>query len=248
MRVLEIVFRILWSAVLGGLIYGSAIWLLRVELSGDLERMERRKAWLLGGMAWINAVVILVIGEMDGRLPEENRLVILRVREILCSLLAGGLLAAACMDAVHSYVYNYVWWWCLAWTGILLGLPVAEAYMKDGLRGIADRFDIQQAAAVVLFVLLQQILFARMYGRADCHAFSACALAGCAWQGNLLWFLVHMLLALTLLATVQLCRRNVTPDGKLRVPKPFIPYIVVTFWVQIPVMLYLQSGSAYIYA
>ena len=248
MRVLEIVFRILWSAVLGGLSYGSAIWLLRVELSGDLERMERRKAWLLGGLAWINAVVILVIGEMDGRLPEENRLVILGVREILCSLLAGGLLAAACMDAVHSYVYNYVWWWCLSWTGILLGLPVAEVYMKDGLRGIADRFDIQQAAAVVLFIFLQQILFARMYGRADCHAFSACALAGCAWQGNLLWFLVHMLLALTLLAAVQLCRRNVTPDGKLRVPKPFIPYIVVTFWVQIPVMLYLQSGTAYIYA
>lgn len=35
---------------------------------------------------------------------------------------------------------------------------------------------------------------------------------------------------------------------KIRVPKPFIPYIVVTFWVQIPVMLYLQSKAAYIYA
>ena len=113
---------------------------------------------------------------------------------------------------------------------------------------ITDRFSIQQAAAVALFVLLQQILFAQMYGRADCHAFSVCALAGCAWQGNLLWFLIHMLSALTLLAAVQFCRRNVTPDGKLRVPKPFIPYIVVTFWVQIPVMLYLQSKAAYIYA
>ena len=106
MRALEIVFRILWSVALGGLIYGSTIWLLRVELSGDIERMEPGKAWLLGGLAWINAVVILVIGGMDGRLPEENRLVILGVQEILCSLLAGGLLAAACMDAVHSYVYN----------------------------------------------------------------------------------------------------------------------------------------------
>lgn len=41
---MEIVFRILWSVVLGGLIYGSAIWLLRVELSGDIERMEARKS------------------------------------------------------------------------------------------------------------------------------------------------------------------------------------------------------------
>ena len=86
---MEIVFRILWSVVLGGLIYGSAIWLLRVELSGDIERMEPGKAWLLGGLAWINAVVILVIGGMDGRLPEENRLVILGAQGILCSLLAG---------------------------------------------------------------------------------------------------------------------------------------------------------------
>ena len=200
MRALEIVFRILWSVVLGGLIYGSAIWLLRVELSGDIERMEPGKAWLLAGLAWINAVVILVIGGMDGRLPEENRLVILGAQEILCSLLAGGLLAAACMDAVHSYVYNYVWWWCLPWTGILLGLPVSEAYMEDGVCRITDRFSI------------------------------------------------HMLSALTLLAAVQFCRRNVTLDGKLRVPKPFIPYIVVIFWGQIPVMLYLQSKAAYIYA
>ena len=133
MRALEIVFRILWSVALGGLIYGSTIWLLRVELSGDIERMEPGKAWLLRGLAWINAVVILVIGGMDGRLPEENRLVIQGAQEILCSLLAGGLLAAACMDAVHSYVYNYVWWWCLPWTGILLGLPVLEAYMEDGV-------------------------------------------------------------------------------------------------------------------
>ena len=71
MRALEIVFRILWSVVLGGLIYGSAIWLLRVELSGDIERMEPGKAWLLGGLAWINAVVILVIGGMDR--SEERR-------------------------------------------------------------------------------------------------------------------------------------------------------------------------------
>ena len=80
---MEIVFRILWSVVLGGLIYGSAIWLLRVELSGDIERMKPGKAWLLGGLAWINAVVILVIGGMDGRLPEENRLVILGAQGIL---------------------------------------------------------------------------------------------------------------------------------------------------------------------
>ena len=32
----------------GSLIYGSAIWLLRVELSGDIERMEPEKRGFSG--------------------------------------------------------------------------------------------------------------------------------------------------------------------------------------------------------
>ena len=77
MRALEIVFRILWSVVLGGLIYGSAIWLLRVELSGDIERMEPGKAWLLRGTGLDQCSCDSCYRGMDGRLPEENRLVIL---------------------------------------------------------------------------------------------------------------------------------------------------------------------------
>mgnify|MGYP003300003984 FL=1 len=222
-------------------ISGSAKWLLKV--GGNKEK------WY--GSDRIFMYVMTVFGAMTVNYSEqctEYGWVVSNLRLLAGCLLAGGLLSAAYMDRRNCWVYNYVWWWCLPWTGILLGLPVSEAYMEDGVCRITDRFSIQQAAAVALFVLLQQILFAQMYGRADCHAFSVCALAGCAWQGNLLWFLIHMLSALTLLAAVQFCRRNVTPDGKLRVPKPFIPYIVVTFWVQIPVMLYLQSGSVYIYA
>ena len=223
------------------IISGSAKWLLNVD--GNKEK------WY--GSDRIFMYVMTVFGAMTVNYSEqctEYGWVVSNLRLLAGCLLAGGLLSAAYMDRRNCWVYNYVWWWCLPWTGILLGLPVSEAYMEDGVCRITDRFSIQQAAAVALFVLLQQILFAQMYGRADCHAFSVCALAGCAWQGNLLWFLIHMLSALTLLAAVQFCRRNVTPDGKLRVPKPFIPYIVVTFWVQIPVMLYLQSGSVYIYA
>ena len=223
------------------IISGSAKWLLNVD--GNKEK------WY--GSDRIFMYVMTVFGAMTVNYSEqctEYGWVVSNLRLLAGCLLAGGLLSAAYMDRRNCWVYNYVWWWCLPWTGILLGLPVSEAYMEDGVCRITDRFSIQQAAAMALFVLLQQILFAQMYGRADCHAFSVCALAGCAWQGNLLWFLIHMLSALTLLAAVQFCRRNVTPDGKLRVPKPFIPYIVVTFWVQIPVMLYLQSKAAYIYA
>lgn len=241
----------LWVIFSGVLIYGSMTWLLHLADSAKTAPGIKSKRNLPVGLALGNAVVVTAVCELErklGAFAGEYLSFRMGAEGILLSLLAGGLLAAACMDAENCYVYNYVWWWCLPWTGILLGLPVSKAYMEDGVCRITDRFSIQQAAAVALFVLLQQILFAQMYGRADCHAFSVCALAGCAWQGNLLWFLIHMLSALTLLAAVQFCRRNVTPDGKLRVPKPFIPYIVVTFWVQIPAMLYLQSGAAHIYA
>ena len=160
---------------------------------------------------------------------------------ILLSLLAGGLLAAACMDGENCYVYNYVWWWCLLWTGILLGVScggatVTGSWERTVLTGI------RQAAAVAVFVLLQQFLFARMYGRADSHAFSVCALISCRWRGEMLWFLMHMLLAVTLLALVQLGKGNVTCRGKLRTPKPFIPYIVITFWGEIVWMLCSQGA------
>lgn len=246
---LEIVFRILWSVVLGALVYGSAGWLLRAEMPGDIQGQgtARKKTGLLGEIAWINAIVILAIEKMDRSMPEESGLLMQGGQGILCSLLAGGLLAAACMDAEKCYVYNYVWWWCLLWIGILLGLSMIVSG-DDSLRGITDSSIIRQAAAVVLFVLLQQLLFAKMYGRADCHAFSVCALAGCIWQGELIWFLIHMLLAVISLAVVQLVGGNVAWNGKLRVPKPFIPYIVVTFWAELLIMLYLQGGATHIYA
>ncbi len=248
MRGMETVFRMLWLIVLAAVVYGSAIRLLRPELSGDTGRgrMERKTAWILGKLALINTVIILAISGMDSGLPGENSLLIKGAEELLCSLLAGGLLAAACMDAKSSYVYNYVWWWCLLWTGMLLALPAA---VLGGCEWkITDRLSIRQAAAVVLFVFLQQILFAKMYGRADCHAFSVCALAGCIWRWDLLWFLIHMLLSVTLLAVVQLGRRNVTWNGRLRIPKPFIPYIVTAFWAELLITLYLQGGATHIYA
>ena len=235
---------VLWMGALGGGIYGSAVWLLHL---GDFREMECGRKWeagLLGGLALGNAVIIMVIGQIEETMPVtfgESRMLYLGAEELLLGLVAGGLLAAAYMDTKSSYVYNYVWWWCLLWTGILLGVScggatVTGSWERTVLTGI------RQAAAVAVFVLLQQFLFARMYGRADSHAFSVCALISCRWRGEMLWFLIHMLLAVTLLALVQLGKGNVTCRGKLRTPKPFIPYIVITFWGEMVWMLCLQGA------
>ena len=49
--------------------------------------------------------------------------------------------------------------------------------------------------AVLVFVMLQQLLFSRMYGKADCHAFSVCALAECGNAVGMVGFLLQMFLS-----------------------------------------------------
>ena len=138
-------------------ISGSAKWLLKV--GGNKEK------WY--GSDRIFMYVMTVFGAMTVNYSEqctEYGWVVSNLRLLAGCLLAGGLLSAAYMDRRNCWVYNYVWWWCLPWAGIL-GLTAG-----GGFHGIV---------AVLVFVMLQQLLFSRMYGKADCHAFSVCALAEC---------------------------------------------------------------------
>lgn len=243
--VTERALGVIFSAVM---IYRSMTWLWHPADPEKTAPGKKRKRNLPVGLALGNAIVVTAVCELEGNpgaFAGAHLSFRMGAEGILLSLLAGGLLAAACMDAESCYVYNYVWWWCLLWTGVLAAVPVGGQHTNGGLWRITDGIHgncIRQAAAALLFVILQQYLFARMYGRADSHAFSVCALAGCRWGGDMLWFLLHMLAAVTLLAVVQLWKGNVTRGGRLRTPKPFIPYIMITFWGEILWMLCLRAG------
>ncbi|MBR1853937.1 MAG: hypothetical protein IJ794_12480 [Lachnospiraceae bacterium] len=83
----------------------------------------------------------------------------------------------------------------------------------------------------LLFAALQQFLFARMYGRADCHAFCCC---GAIWMfegGGFTLCVLHMVISFVLLTVVQLGRRNVTKKGRLKQAVPMLPYITAGFWI-----------------
>ena len=244
-KLMMVLTELLWLSFSGVVIYGSMTWLLCLTARKQPEFVEEEKTGLPVGLSLGNAVVIAAVCRMEYRLGAfagENRFLQMGAERILFSLLAGGLLAAVCMDMESCYVYNYVWWWCLPWTGILLWFPMEGQNTGNRVWSIIGRIGMRQLTAVLLFVILQQCLFARMYGRADSHAFSVCALTGCHWKGEMLWFLIHMLLAVTLLTIVQLLKRNVTRRGKLRTAKPFIPYIIITFWVETLWMLYRRAG------
>ena len=126
--ILKVLSGILWMLFLGTVIYGSMFWLLCLTDWEKTVHVKKGKRRVLGGIAVGNAIAVILICRMEEQMgigAVGKQAFRMGATEILLSLLAGGLLAAACMDAENCYVYNYVWWWCLLWTGILCGVSAA---------------------------------------------------------------------------------------------------------------------------
>lgn len=159
---------------------------------------------------------------------------------ICWAALAAGLLAAAVMDQRTKSVYNIIFWWCALAAGGLLWIKAATSYRMGGFglsanlrgapEGILGDGMLQTWVGLALFLLLQETLFATLYGRADSHGFCVCAIAGTTLGWDFLAYLIHMSAALGALFVVQLLRRNVTITGRLREPVAFLPYIVGSFF------------------
>lgn len=132
-------------------------------------------------------------------------------------VIAVCLLFACITDCRSREVYNVTWWAAGMAAGALL-------------LGKRDRLDAGILSELGSFILLQLVLFTKMYGRADCYAFSVCAVAETAAGLSLAGYLLHMLLSFALLAFVQALRHNIDRGGNLRQPVPFLPYITLAFW------------------
>lgn len=136
---------------------------------------------------------------------------------LFLSIIAVCLLAASIMDLRTCTVYNYIWW--------IMGVTGAvRLFVKMPVKGNEDVW-----LSLFLFILLQELFFCKMYGKADCHGFATCALVGASFGMELRQFLLHMLIAFALLGMVQFAKRNVGRGGNLKKPVPFLPYISVAF-------------------
>lgn len=136
---------------------------------------------------------------------------------MLWGIIAVCLLFACITDCRSREVYN-VTWWAAGAAAILL------------IFGERDKLGAGVFFELGLFILLQLKLFTKMYGRADCYAFSVCAVAETAAGLSLAGYFLHMLLSFILLAFVQALRHNIGRGGNLRQPVPFLPYITLAFW------------------
>lgn len=129
---------------------------------------------------------------------------------------AGCLLAASVMDWWEQMVYRFVWW-----IGGAAGVTLAV------LMGL----DRRKWYLALLFCAMQELLFAKFYGRADCHAFCVCALVILALGGDFADCVIHMFLVFAAMVFVQLIRRNIAGNGNLKRAVPLLPYITVSFWM-----------------
>lgn len=136
--------------------------------------------------------------------------------EALWGIIAVCLLFACITDCRSREVYNVTWWAAGAAAAALLlrgGRPDGVLFLELGV-----------------FILLQLKLFPKLYGRADCYAFSVCAVAETAAGLSMTGYFLHMLLSFLFLAFVQALRHNIGSGGRLRHPVPFLPYITLAFW------------------
>ena len=85
--------------------------------------------------------------------------------------------------------------------------------------------------SLLCFVLIQKVLFMKMYGPADGVAFVICAMYLTARGNTLEDFLMHMASTFVLLGVVQGYKRNISANGNLKHPVALLPYITAGFFV-----------------
>ncbi len=201
-------------------IYVGARVLLELVAYLDGRAAENTVAYLALCALAMSVALWLATPSPVGNLPSLTPVALLRALTLgsfptglLLGIASSVLLAAAVTDRRTTQVYRFFWWIGDAAVLLLMLLRGTEAYLPG----------------VCFFILVQYLVFARLYGRADCHAFSLCALIGAALGLGFTEDVLHMVFAVFFLFAVQLKRRNIAPDGNLKYPVAFIPYIAVSF-------------------
>ena len=91
--------------------------------------------------------------------------------------------------------------------------------------------NISIGISIVIFALLQYLVFMKLYGKADGMSFQVAALALASRGYEMDMYFLHMIAAYLLLSVVQGIRGNIGVRGKLKEPVPFLPYITIGFWL-----------------
>ncbi len=195
----------LWSVICG--VWGVSIYLVR-RLDKPIWKVSHKEYSILLMISVLNAL-LLVAKSQDFRTT------------LWMAVVAGSFLFACITDCKAYEVYQFTWW--IAGVASIMMLLAIWQRTEHSLQNTLPE--------LLFFCVLQEFLFCRWYGRADCHAFVICALV--SWRNGMGMkdCLVQMLIAFGILAVMQFGRQNINRKGNLKEPVAFLPYITVSFWI-----------------
>lgn len=150
-------------------------------------------------------------------------------QSVAMGIVLGALLFACITDCAQCQVYRFTWW-------------IAGSVSIVWLIVVISRKEQIHWWELILFCMLQELGFAKLYGKADCHAFCTCATVYTALGRGIWWYVLHMTLSFLLLSYIQWRNGNIAHDGNLKKPVPYMPYIVLLF-----VLLCIGMANKYSY-
>lgn len=185
-------------------------------------------------LTFVEKCVLFAVSSMNGivlrGISGLGRTKVTEAEYIFLALFAGCLLFACITDFKQCVVFQFTWWVAV----VALGGWGAVKMMRNGWSIVNVRQDtsmLSHLGGLFLYIMLQECFFSRMYGRADCHGFSLCAVAEYLCGINMSGYVYHMAIAFGMLGVVQVVRKNVNCKGNLKKPVAFLPYITVAFWL-----------------
>ncbi len=136
------------------------------------------------------------------------------------------LLSAAHMDRRTALVYDLYWWIALALAGGLLWWRLLSGTLAPSL------YEIRM---LILYLLMQECILGRSYGKADAHCFCSCGILFAALGLGPEAYVCHMGLSFVALIIREAHARNIRAF-RLITPVPFLPYIVPAFFCTLILM------------
>ncbi len=136
------------------------------------------------------------------------------------------LLSAAHMDRRTALVYDLYWWIALALAGSLLWWRLLSGSLSP------SPYEIR---ILLLYLVMQECILGRSYGKADAHCFCSCGILFAALGLGPEAYVCHMGLSFVALIIREAHARNIRAF-RLITPVPFLPYIVPAFFCTLILM------------
>ncbi len=177
-------------------------------IDADVRNCPNRKwFFVLKGISFVQTFIIYGVLEiLEGTMLEKVSIIILGIY----------LGATTIMDVLLCQVSDF-----LQYVGVLGG----------ALWIFSKEIEPPLGISLILFGMIQYLIFMRMYGKADGMAFCVCAMYFIGLGFDMEMCLYHMGISVVLLAMVQALCGNISCKGNLKRKVAMYPYITSGFWI-----------------